>query len=350
MKKVLHLQLILLLIFSFNKIINAKSFEDSNAAYRETYLQNRNTINGFVFGSSRTPLSDIYVELSNDLGSTITRTKTSSSGLYNFRNLPNGIFIVRILPYSNDYETQERRVNLISVSSVPGRGSVSEQVDFYLNPKKVNRGPLAAPGVIFAQDIPKDAKKFYEQGIDYLEDKKEIEGFESLKKAIEIFPTYYLALDRLGTEYVVRGYYRPAYVILSKSVEVNPKSFSSIFGLGLALYNLNELKQAEENLRNAIKIYADSPNVYLWLGIVLLKNKNLSEAETALLQANKLSKGRLADAHFQLARLYGEQNKYKEAATELELFLKYNPDAKDSEKIKQAIAKLREKEMNKSAN
>lgn len=347
MKKVLRLQLILLLFFSSFHIINAKTFEDINTDHSGVSVQNRNNISGFVFGASRTPISDIYVELSNDLGSTITRTKTSSSGLYHFRNLPNGIFVVRILPYNNDYETQERRVNLISVSSVPGRGSISEQVDFYLNAKLVNRGPLAAPGVIFAQDIPKEARKLYDQGIEYLEDKKEKEGFENLKKAIEIFPTYYLALDRLGTEYVVRGHYRPAYIILSKAVEVNPKSFSSVFGLGLALYNLNELKKAEENLREAIKIYADSPNVYLWLGIVLFQNKNLKDAEVALLQANKLSKGKLAEAHFQLARLYSEQNKYNEAATELELFLKYNPEAKDSEKIKQTIVKLKEKEINK---
>jgi hypothetical protein len=42
--------------------------------------------------------------------------------------------------------------------------------------------------------------------------RKSSEGLEALKKALEVFPDYYLALDRLGAEYAVRGITKPAYL------------------------------------------------------------------------------------------------------------------------------------------
>ena len=304
-----------------------------------------NSITGFVFNESRTPIPEMYVELLNDLYVTKTRTKTNGSGLFSFRGLPEGIYHVKVSPYGSDYEEQIRRVQLISISPVGASGGVSEQVEFYLKLKKnVNAGPLAAPGTIFAQEVPNDAKKLYEAAVNDLNAKKESEGFDKLKKALEVFPNYFLALDRLGTEYVVRGHYRPAYVLLSKAVEVNPRSFSSILGLGLAQFRLQQIDEAIVSLKRATEIYKESPNAYLWLGIALQGKGQLAQAQEALLQANKLSKGESAEVHWQLARLYKEQSRFREAADELELFLKYDPNARDADKIKETIKSLRQKE------
>jgi len=310
--------------------------------------QGRNSITGFVFGEARTPLSEVHVELLDDLYVTISRIKTTGSGSFAFRGLPDGLYNLKVLPYSSNYEGQTRSVSLVGLSVIPGRGAVNEQVDFYLKAKRnTNAGPLGAPGVIFGQEIPESAKKLYEAGIEDLHNKREKEGFDKLKKALELFPDYFLALDRLGTEYVVRGYYTPAFVLLTKAVEVNPRSFSSTYGLGLASYRLQQVDKAITNLQRATEIYNKSANAYLWLGIALHQNKNLSQSETALIQANKLSKGESAEVHWQLARLYKEQKRFRESADELELFLKYKPEVEDVEKIKQMIITLRQKEAGK---
>jgi Tfp pilus assembly protein PilF len=311
----------------------------------ETVRQDRNSVTGFVFNESRAPLADVHVELLSDLGTTLSRTKTNGSGLYYFRGLTSGQYNVKVSYYGTDYESQTRSVNLVGFSVIPGSGSVSEQLDFYLRPRKksANVGPLAAPGVIFAQEIAEEAKKLYEAGIEDLSNKKEKEGFEKLKRAIELAPNYFSALDRLGTEYVVRGYYTPAYVLLTKALEVNPRSFSSNYGLGLSLYRLQQYDKAVESLQRATEIYNKSPSAYLWLGTSLLQNKKLPQAETALIEANKLSKGTSAEVHWQLARLYMDQKRFRESADELELFLKYKPKVEDEEKIKQTIATLRQK-------
>ncbi len=310
--------------------------------------QARNSISGNVFSDSRRPVADIYVELLDDVGMTITRTRTNSVGRYVFYGVPNGRFKIRVLSSGTEYNEQTQDVSLIPFS-VGGAGSQNQQVDFYLRVKaRASAGPFHAPGTVFAQEVPAAAKKLYEKGVAELRDKREQEGFNSLRQSLEIFPTYYDALDLLGTLYAVRGnmdksYFEASLILLGKAVEVNPKSFSSSFGLGFSQYHLGLVDQSISNLERAVNIYNKSIDGHLWLGIALRRGGKLERAEAALKQANELSKGRVADVHWHLAQIYDDQKRYAEAANALEQFLKTKPDARDAEKIKQLIVRLREK-------
>lgn len=310
----------------------------------------RNSITGHIFGDSRRPLSDVFIELLDDLGVTINRTRTNASGRYEFTGLPEGRFRVRALPYGTGYAEQAQEVIIANVSARGGgTGSEIQQKDFYLRLRpEFSAGPFASPGTIFVQEVPEAAKKLYEKGIGELRAKKEKEGFESLRQALAAFPDYFLALDRLGTEYAVRGNTNPAYfeaarVLLTKAVGVNAGSFSSTFGLGFAQYHLGMTDGAVENFQRAVKLYDKSVNGHLWLGVALKKLGKLSQAEASLTRANKVSNGKVAEVHLRLAEVYSEQKRYKEAADELELFLKNQQDARDAEKIRQLITQLREK-------
>jgi len=310
--------------------------------------QRGNSVSGIVFGDSRMPLADVHVELLDELGTTIVQTKTNGSGRFVFQGLSNGRFKVRVFPVGTDYMEQIQEVVLSAVSAVPGSGSDNQQIDFYLRARTANTGPFSVPGTIFAQEVPDEARKFFELGITALRQKKEKEGFENLKKALDVFPTYFAALDRLGTEYAARGnmnpnYFEAARILLLKAIEVNPRSFSSTFGLGFTQFHLGKVDEAVANFERANNLYNKSINGYLWLGIAQKRAGKVVQAEASLKRANELSKGKEADVHWQLAGLYGEQKRYAEAAAELELFLKNKPDARDAEKIKQLIAQLKQK-------
>lgn len=309
---------------------------------------NRNSITGFVFNEASQPLADVHVELLDELYTTVSRSKTNGSGLYSFRGLPEGRFVVKVVPYGLEYEEQSRSVALISVSAVAGRGAAAEQADFYLKPRKMtNVGPLAAPGVVFAQEVPEDARKLYESGIEELANKRENEGFDKLKRSLEIFPKYFVALDRLGREYVFRGYYQASFVLFTQAIEVNPRSFSSTFGLGLSLYKLDQVQKSIELFQRATELDNKQVNGFLWLGISLLQNKDLSQAEAALTKAKKLSDGKSADVSWQLARVYKDQKLYGKSADELEVYLTLNPNAANKEDVLKTIKILRQKESSK---
>ena len=343
-----------LLLFAFVLSIFAQMVQGYTCTTQATplvsFYQGRNEISGTVFDETRRPVADVWVELLDDVNSSIRRAKTTASGRFIFSGLVNGRYFVRVLPYGTDYLEQRQEVTLAAVSAVSGSGSDRQNIDIQLkvNPR-ANAGPFAvAPGVVFAQAVPAAAKKLYEEGVRYLRDKKDTEGLDSLKKALEIFPDYYLALDRLGAEYAMRGTARPAYlqagfVLLTKAVQVNPKGFSSVYGLGWTQYHLGMNADAIETLRQATTLYGKASDAYLWLGKALRKASNLDQAEVAFKKANELSKGQTPEVHWQLASLYSDRKRYKEAADELELLLKADPKTEDVEKIRNLIKQLREK-------
>ena len=313
-------------------------------------IQGRNGITGIVFNEAGRPVSEVYVELLSELDTTVGQIRTTSSGRFEFRGLAEGRYKVRVRAFGTDYQPQVQEVVLANVSAAGGgTGGEVKQVDIYLRLRpEVTSGPFYAPGTVFAQEVPKEARKLFEQAVGELRAKKEAEGFASLKRALELFPDYYEALDRLGSEYAIRGgqerrYFEAARVLLTKAVEVNPKSFSSTFGLGFSQYHLGLNKEAVGNLERAVSLYGKSPSAHLWLGIAQKRAGKAEQAEKSLKQADALSKGKEPDAHWQLANLYNEQKRYAEAAAELEKFLKARPDARDAERIRQLIAELKQK-------
>lgn len=330
--------------------ISLKSTQTIRGNTFSTSYQARNSISGRIFDSSRRPVADIFVELLDEVDSTIARSRTNGSGLYTFNGIAGGRYTVRVLPLGTDYEeqTQSAYIDNFVTNTPVGRiitGAQDLQLDFYLKVKKrVNSEPFASNGVVFAQEVPKEAEKYYEKGIASLRDKNEKEGFENLKKSLEVFPDYYLALNRLGTEYVVHGYYEAAYILLTKATEVNPNSFPSTFGLGLSLYHLAQNNKSVDVLQKATTLNNKSPDAYLWLGVALKRNKKFDQAEIAFNKAKEFSKGKYAQVYWQLALLYNQQHRYKEASEALESFLKLQPDSRDVEKIKKLIEELRQKQ------
>ena len=314
---------------------------------QETFAQGRNEISGTVFSELGRPLADISIELVSDLGTSLTRIRTNASGRFTFVGLTNGTYRVRILPYGTEYKEQTQEVTLSNISTT---SSDRQQIEIYLRlNERAKSGPFAiVTGVVFAQDVPREAQKLYEDGVRYLAEKKETEGLGNLKKAIEAFPTYYAALDRLGGEYAIRGntdrsYLEAAFVLLTKASEINPKGFSSVFGLGLVQYQLGLNDGAIESLRRATTLYGKAADAYLWLGKALKRAATLDQAEAAFKRANELANGKSAEVHWQTAGLYHDMKRYKEAADELELFLKAQPNSNDANKIRELIRQLREK-------
>jgi tetratricopeptide (TPR) repeat protein len=123
---------------------------------------------------------------------------------------------------------------------------------------------------------------------------------------------------------VARGYYEAAYVLLTKALMVNPRSYSSSMGLGLSLFRLAQTDLAIKTFRSAFELEPTSPQASLWLGIALHSGKKYSEALKSLLKANDLTKGEAAEVHWQLARVYKDMDQFARSADELEL-LKFQP-------------------------
>lgn len=306
----------------------------------------QSTISGSVYDKHRNPVIEVDLELLNENYQVRGRTKTDSAGRYTFGGLSDGRYTVKALPFRFDLEDQEFMVEVITLNIRGGQGVGFYSQDFYLNPK---RGGLAEAelGVIFAQDVPREAKLRYDKAVDDLSKKRTESGILGLNEAIKTFPDYYEALHRIGKELVFIKGYRDAIPYLLKATEINPKSATSFYYLGTALHQLGKEynKAAIASLSHAAVLAPASPQVLFALGKAERASGSFKDAEKHLLQAKKVSKASVPEIHGELAQLYGNDlKKYKEAADELELYLKATKmDGDQSKAIKKKIAELREK-------
>lgn len=310
-------------------------------------------IQGIVYDKQRNTLPDIDVELLNDYYQSIKRTRTDGSGRYQFDGLNDGRFTVKVLAFRYDLEDQEIPLEIFTqgIQSSPNGSQVTQGngtfvQDFYLLPKK---GGLrdSELGVVFVQEVPKAAETAFKLAVEDFSKKRDEAGFNNLKLALQNFPTYYNALHRFGLELFLRKQYLESAQAFMESVKVNPKSATSFYYLGFSFFNLGEkyYKAANTSLNQALILAPASPQVLLLLGKVERATDKFVESEKHLLQAKKVSNAKIPEIHWELALLYGNNlKKYKEAADELEIYLKAaNLEKADEATTKKLIADFREK-------
>lgn len=355
MKKNSFLKLYVLVVFAGLTVFMPFLSPEASGVQAQDQVNNR--ISGYVFGFQRTPLDRVDVELLDDLGRTVNRTRTNGSGLYVFFGMRQGRYTVRVLPFTSDYEEQEAEVEIININRTSanpnaanpinglGLGSVSapdnKQQDFYL---KTRQGAITGTtGAIFVQDVPKDAKALFEKGLDQLSDNKQKEALESLKAAIEKFPKYYHALETLGTEYIRLKHYYVGAGLLASAVEVNPRAYRSWYGLAYSFSALGNAESALMASQKAVELNPSSAEAILIHGVVLKQNKKYGEAEAQFIKARSLNiKSYMPQIHLQLGFLYGDMKRYADAVKELKLYLKAAPDA-NNEDIKKRLKEYEEK-------
>ena len=311
----------------------------TSAAVGLAFQTNSNSISGHVSDFQRAPIPDLRIELLNEVDTVIQTVKTNGSGLFVFRKLSDGVFQVRIQTSGTNYLSQTKRVDL---ARPHGFGAVFEEIDFILTTTQ-NSTASTKPGVVFVQEVPEEARKQFQKATELLQkSNKRQDGLAALKSALEIYPQYFDALELLGTNHVTEHEYEPAVPVLSRALEINSRAYHSRFALGVAQFNLKQVQPAIESFRQAVVLNERSINANLWLGIALRQTSRPDEAENYLKRADQLAGSKLPAAHWQLALLFNNLKRYNEAADELELFLKLQPDARDSELIKKLIQRLRQ--------
>lgn len=323
------------------------------AAAQKIFAQN--SINGLIFDRSRNPVANIDVELLDEYERYLRSVKTSSAGIYIFQGLRSGIYYVQVRVDGTNYKPAKERIQLgqtnFSNTTTGGiSGAESLQLNFVLETDRRNGSDTPVKNeVIFAQNVPKDAEELYKNAVSDIEKNNSADAITKLENAVKIFPDYFLALDKLGYEYIAQSKFAEAENIFTRALKVNPKSFSSASGLGIAQFKLDKMADAAKTIEAALQLNSSSPSTFLFLGKIYRNLKEYEKAETNLKKAAELSGSKLADVHWELALLYYYNlNRCNDAANELELYLKANPNAENKKQVEKLIKSFREKAKQKS--
>jgi Flp pilus assembly protein TadD len=315
--------------------------------FHPTVPQGSFTVMGSVRSTQNRPIDSIRVTLLDDNYQTIQTIFTDSTGRYRFPPVRSGTYIIRVQPVGQPYEETEERVNLQPVPHGSATAVEIVPVDFIV---KLKKGAVETRinEVVFAQNIPGAAQAEYKRGSDSLKGNPD-EGIAALKRAVEIFPDYYLALELLGTEYVKRGDYQSALPVLTHALEVNRAAPKSMYALGVAYLKLKRWAEAVQWLTKAADRDSGNANVHMMLGLAHGYNNSLKEAEASLKKAYEMGGSQAVEAHLYLAGIYNTQKKYDAAIKELELYMKEADEKNvDKTKVKDMIDKLKEKRKAKS--
>jgi len=291
--------------------------------------------------SSNGRIVKVNLESANATGN--LSTVTDQDGSFRFNNIRAGSYRV-IVDGGKEYEAPAEPVNIDPTGTSGPITSVTIQLRM-----KVDASNPAFVGV------PQNALDFYQKGATAAQKGNPKSAADFFSKAVAAYPQFSLALSELGIQYLKLGDMDKAAETFEAFVKLKPSDPQGQLDLGIALYNqgiafinqqkLDEAQKkldgAEAHLREAIKLNSPGPNAHYYLALTLIKFRAYDEAQKELELVIRNGGENLALAHKYLGGVYMSTHKNKEAADELEKYLKLDPKAKDADRIKGTIEQLR---------
>jgi tetratricopeptide (TPR) repeat protein len=126
-------------------------------------------------------------------------------------------------------------------------------------------------------------------------------------------------------------------------ITLSPDAVEPRLNYGIVLVNQKKFSDAEVQFRETLKHNDSVFTAHMYLGITLISGKKYQEAETHLRKAVELGGQKAALAHYYLGGLYWQTGGFKQAADELEQYLKLEPKAANAERVRNTIKELRAK-------
>ena len=274
---------------------------------------------------------------------------SDANGNFTFQSLRPGNYSVTV-DGDSQFETVRENVFIEPsvVTTLNGPASIPLtrpfNVQIYLRPKNENT-PSYKPGVLNAAlaTVPKPAVELYEKGVEFAKQNETEKSIDSLKKAVALHPNFGLALNELGVQYLKRGDLDKAAEAFTRVLQISPDAPEPSLNYGIVLLNQKKFTEAETQLRAAIKVNGNSFTAHQYFGIALIYVKNYPEAETALRKAIELGGPKASQAHYYLGGLYWKAGNFRQAADELDTYLKLEPKAANADKVKTTVKELRSK-------
>lgn len=331
-------------------ILFAASFAQSRAGETNTVAGNEE-----IHGTVKFPPGDISAiratVILRSLSSPEVRSMTNPDGEFRFTHLRPDHYTV-IIEAGDSYAKATETVSVGFSGAVPAQGNpfgytapAVYEVRIYLRPKGLgDAAGRNSMSELSAAKISGAAKKHFRQALEDKNAGNHLKAIEHLKAVVLEAPSFTPAYVELGTEYLKAGEGQLAVDTLKKALEIAPEDPALQLHLGVALLNQKQSAAAESKLRLSIqksKEYSVAANYYL--GVALLAEHKVEEARTIFEEMLKNGGDKLPLVHRYLGGIYFQNKQYRNAAEELDKYLKLEPKAVDADKINEIIKESRSK-------
>jgi len=243
---------------------------------------------------------------------------TDDEGTFAFYDLPPGVYTLNVT--HAQYRELNERVDL-TVSSVRGlRVRLS-------SPSSNPSLPAGQILPVWAQAIPDEARKEYENGIQELSKGNRKESIQHFDAAIRLYPNYASAYGAMGMAWMGQKKNDEAKEAFERALKIDENLVEANLFLG-GLYSAEKrYADAEKYLLRARLLRPEEWRIHHELGEVYWRTEKWERAEASLREAVRLHE-ELPRTHLLLMNVLAIQEKYPDALEEMEDFLRLFP--KDS--------------------
>jgi len=150
------------------------------------------------------------------------------------------------------------------------------------------------------------------------------------QRAISEYAGYYEAYDRIGVADLILWRVPDAEQAFRKSMEVSGGQYAHpLFALGAILDDRKEFPEAATVTRKGLDLDPDSWRGHYYLGLALFGLNRLEEAEKSARDA-LLRKSDFSKAYLLLADIHRREKDYPSLVSDLNEYLRLSPDGPDS--------------------
>jgi len=327
-----HLVLTASLILSLAVITNAQAPGSSRGLASG---EGQHMIQGRVHFPSGQTASGKTIKVNLESISTFGSMSTvaDQDGTFRFTSLTAGDYTI-VVDAGAEYEKAREPVNIYREASTGGR---SIQVAIQMYPRVDSSNPLFA-------NVPQNALSLYQKGSAAARKGDAKAAAESLSAAVAAHPNFPIALNELGSQYLILKQWDKAGETFEALLKLKPDDVAGHLNMGIVAFNKKKMEDAETHLRKALELKSAGPAAHYYLGLILVSTKRYADAQQEFeLTISNGGEG-LPLAHKYLGGLYMSTNKNQQAADELEKYLKLDPKAADADRIKGTIKDLRSKQ------
>jgi len=287
----------------------------------------------------------------------VVKLESNSSGeLTTLANLDGNFSFTRLRPDSYtviveggaEFESARDTVSIGNSGPVPAQGNPWDyahplvyQVQIYLQPKRVHVRATATTAAL--ANVPPTARDLFNKAADLAHAGQSAKAIEQFKAAIAQASDFALAYSEIGIQYLKLGQAGKAAEALAQAVRLAPEDPDARLNYGIALVNLKKFAEAEQELRRALQRNTESASGHYYLGLALMNEQKFDGAVSEFKTSITKSSDGIPAAHKYLGGIYWHQKQNARAADELEKYLKLDPKAADTVKVRGTIEHLRSK-------
>ena len=290
-----------------------------------------------IFANDRKAGANLQVRLMQGSGNTpIATTFTNDIGKADFRNVTVGEYHVEVsgdgieTTVSEMFEVDPRQVTQAA----------------YVTVRQLQDGEIkttaSKPGTVSASDlkVPDKARKELDKANEALGRQEWAKAVDLLNKAIAIYPQYAKAYNNLGVAYARLNDPAREQEALEKAVSLDEHFAPAYENLAKLYLRQKQFSQAETLLGKALSANPNDAQCLTLMADVQYMERHYDAAIAAAQKAHAAPDAHPATSHYIAAMAYEQEKRSKEALSELQMFLKEEPNGPRADHVRSDLLKM----------